>query len=125
MTIHFDIDRSKDLAVFCFSGEIRLEELIRTIKAYFKAGFATYEIYDLRDYDGSPFTIDEINDLAEFISDRAGKYRVEGKTAIVVHRDIDFGNSRVLAALTDIETPYDLDVFRSMDKAYHWLGLNP
>lgn len=125
MTIRFDVDRSKDLAVFRFSGEICLQDLIGAIREYFKAGFATYEIYDLTDYGGSPFSVDDITDLADFIGDRAGNYRVEGKTAIVAHRDIDFGNFRVLAALTDIETPYDLEVFRTMDKACNWLGLTP
>ena len=125
MTVNFDTDRSKDLTVFRFSGEICLGDLIQAIKDYFDSGFTTYEIYDLSAYAGNPFSNDDINNLADFISDRAGNYRVEGKTAIVAHRDIDFGNFRVVAALTDIETPYDLEVFRTMETACDWLGLTP
>ena len=123
MPIVFETDKERDLTVFRLHGEIGLKDLLQAISDYFAAGHTHLELYDLTEYDGTPFSVADINRLADFVASRAGNYRTEGKTAVVAPRDIDFGNFRMLAALTDIETPYDFEVFRSLDKAVDWLGV--
>lgn len=123
MPIVFESNSRSDLTVFRLSGDVKVKELLRTIADYFKAGHTRLELYDLSEYDGTPFSVEDINRLADFVASRAGNYRTEGKTAVVAPRDIDFGNFRMLAALTDIETPYDFEVFRTRDTAIDWLGV--
>jgi hypothetical protein len=125
MTITYDIDRNRELTLFRFSGDIRLDDLIETIYDYFRDGFTRYEIYDLTGFDGSPFSAADIDRLAGFLRSRSGNFRVAGKTAIVAPRDIDYGNFRMLAALTDIETPYEFEVFRTIEGANDWLSRSP
>jgi hypothetical protein len=48
--------------------------------------------------------------------------RQEGKTAVVVGRNVDFGMGRMLEAFADIEeTEFEFKVFRSIETATQWL----
>ena len=79
MPIAFKSDTRSDLTVFRLTGEVRLKDLLRTISAYVKAGFTRFELYDLTTHDGTPFSVEDINRIADFISSRAGKLPDRGK----------------------------------------------
>ncbi|MBI9083359.1 MAG: hypothetical protein JEZ11_07155 [Desulfobacterales bacterium] len=115
----------EDLTVFRISGAFDREELIQAIIECSEKGFTKYKIYDVLGDNEIPFSADDVNKMADFIIDFSRKENIEEKTAIVVSRDIDFGNARMLMALTNPDIPHEMGVFRSIEGAYEWLELSP
>ena len=124
MPIHFAIDRTKDLTVFNFSSEVTLTEFIATLNDYGKQKPTRFELYDVRGLSGERFTTKDIQGLADFLKEHAGKRPSDSKTVIVVNETIDYGLSRMISMLTDGHVPYRIEVFRSIEKANRWLDEN-
>ena len=55
---------------------------------------------------------------------RARSYAAETKRALVAPRDVQFGMARMFQILHD-QAPEDLRVFRNLEEARDWLGLEP
>lgn len=55
------------------------------------------------------------------------RYQPTGKPpmALVVVNDYDFGMARMLELTADEEAPHELRVFRSLESACEWLGVDP
>jgi hypothetical protein len=124
MPITYDIDRSRDLTVFSVSGEVGYQEFISALNDYGRKGTTFFELYDLRSISGKRLTTGEISSLADFLS-RHPELRSPGnKTAVVVSEDIDYGFSRMISILTEDTTAYDIEVFRDIDGAWKWLGID-
>jgi len=48
----------------------------------------------------------------------------ESKAAVVVAGDLEFGMARMIEAFLE-ESPVDMQMFRSLEKASAWLAENP
>ena len=123
MPISIETDKKRDLTIFRLSGDLTLNELKGTIDVYRHRGVTKLELYDLSDWSGRPFAAGEVDEISFFVSKDAGRFRPEGKTAIVAAQDIHYGNARIFLALTELNLPFEISVFRSFQEAYAWLGL--
>lgn len=123
MPVSIEKNDAKELSIFRLEGDVTLNELKTVIDTYRHGGPTKFEIYDLSHWAGKPFSAYEVEDISRFIKTGAGKYRSEGKTAIVTSEDIHYGNARVFIAITEIDLPYKINVFRSLREAYFWLDL--
>jgi len=124
MPITYDIDRSRDLTVFSLSGEVGYQAFISALIDYGREGTTFFELYDLRSISGKRLTTGEISSLADFLSRHPDLRSPGNKTAVVVSEDIDYGFSRMISMLTEDTTAYDIEVFRDIDEAWKWLGIN-
>ncbi len=125
MPIVCQINRSKDLTVFTWTGQVMFSELTDFLNTYGKAGPALHEIYDIRELAGERLSTVEIERIVGYCN-RFGSNRPEdSKTAVVVREDIDFSISKTIALLILIDgvVPYQINVFRVMDEAIRWLDL--
>ena len=77
------------------------------------------QLWDLREVVRSETSSAALGDLA-----RARSYSVGTKRALVAPRDVQFGMARMFQTLHD-GAPEDLRVFRSLEEARDWLGLEP
>ena len=53
-------------------------------------------------------------------------FKTEGKPrlAVVVSRDYDFGMARMLELTSAEDLPHEFGIFRSLDEACDWLGID-
>jgi hypothetical protein len=125
MPIAYQINRSKNLTVFTWAGQVMFSELTDSLRAYAKDGPTRYELYDLRELTGERLSKEEIERLVAFLNKHASYRPKNSETAVVVDQDIDFGISTMIATLTYIDgvVPYEVKVFRSMGEAINWLDL--
>jgi hypothetical protein len=61
--------------------------------------------------------IDEVSIFFKSIANELGN----GKIALVMKRDIDFGIARAWEIVTDSDVDISINVFREIDKAIDWL----
>jgi hypothetical protein len=124
MPIDYRIDSQRRLAEVEVRGRLRaqdlrdFEERVRGDPAYFSG---IDELIDLRGADLSGLDTAPIRSLAAFFRDGRGQREV--KVAIVACRDADYGLSRMYQALRGEERG-PLEIFRSIEEARAWLGLD-
>lgn len=75
---------------------------------------------DDRELDTRKMSMPELQALSRFIG-RWGHRLGSGRWAVVMSREIDFGNARQWAAFTENEAPPTIQVFRDMAKAEAWI----
>ena len=125
MPVSVETVGGKNLTIFHVSGNVTFYELRHAIDLYRRSGPTELELYDLSRWTGEPFTARDVENISNFLRYGAGNYRSTGKTAIVATEDIHFGNARAFLALTELDLPFKIDLFRSLGDAYAWLGLAP
>lgn len=81
-----------------------------------------HEVVDLRDAQMERVTSEGLQQLSSLVS-RYTNVKTEGfKTAIIAPEDLPFGLARVYEAVSK-ETPESVMVFRDLNNAFEWLGL--
>lgn len=126
MAISYRIDSRKGLVLTTATGVLTEDELLEHKRKLledpaFKPGMR--ELSDVRGVEKLEVTPEGVWRLAaqdSIDSSRLGEYRL----AIVASTDIVFGTARMYEALTDLNIP-GVMVFRDMEEARSWLGVNP
>jgi hypothetical protein len=115
------VEPDDDTTVFTVTGEVTAAEIIDAIMDFLLTAPTQLVIWDLGN--GSLHKIPP-RDLRSIV-ERAGPYtvaRAGGRTAIVVHNDLDFGLSRMFEAFAELgEVPFEIRVFRDITGAKEWL----
>ncbi|MBL0713812.1 MAG: hypothetical protein JJV98_08930 [Desulfosarcina sp.] len=125
MPISIKTDRSKDMTLFTVRGTVTLAELTEVLNAYGKTGPTRSELYDMRALEGERLSRDEIDALASYIKRFTPTTRpTDSRTAIVVTEDVDYGIARMIALVTEDEVPFRVEVFRTIEAAEDWIGVN-
>lgn len=125
MPISYTIDRAKDLTLFTATDDVTYDDALTALGAYTKEGYTRFELFDFRNGTGRSFSTEQIELMLEMGKTNVGLRPAGGKTALVVSQDIDYGLSRVFQTLSEIEgITWEVEVFRSMDEAYEWLGIS-
>jgi len=118
------VDHQANLTVYIVSGEVSLEDIKTEIQRFYEGNITKDVLWDLSECDVSKVTFKDIQNLA-YIPRKHYKTRTGGKTAIVAHRDITYGLSRVYASLTELQAlPFETKSFRSIKEAREWLAAN-
>jgi len=124
MPITFKTNQSKSLTIFTATGDVTYNEAVNTLGAYTKDGYTRLELFDFSNGTGQSFTSEQIEQVLEMGKANLDMRPADGKTALVVSKDIDYGLSRVFQTLSEIEgITWEVEVFRSMNEAYEWLSL--
>ena len=81
-------------------------------------------LWDFSDANIAAITADDIANLAQHASQLA-EIRREGRTAIVFNDDFDFGLGRMFETYLEMTgLPLEVKLFRQLDKARQWLGID-
>ncbi|MDX1493999.1 MAG: hypothetical protein R3253_08080 [Longimicrobiales bacterium] len=114
-----------DLIVHRVVGELDVE-------AFRDAGEALYamepvpklSLWDLREASLTQFTVARIRSVQADLGGRV-RGREEGRTAVVVAEDFEYGVSRQYTAYSEgLDLPFQQESFRSLDEALEWLGVD-
>jgi hypothetical protein len=111
----------QSLTVFTAEGPLSVDDIVEAITSFYKNGRTKDSLWDLR----KALLKDYPAEGAQRISQVASVYRQEragGKTAIVAPRDVVYGISRMHQAYM-ADFPWKLEVFRTIDDACGWLGV--
>jgi hypothetical protein len=108
------------IAIITLRGKIKADEIIDTLGVLFKNPdyVSGCSIWDFSRALGES-SYNEIRKIAQFASHNRGE-RPRGRVAIIVKSILHFGLSRIYQSLTD-NSPFDLEIFRSFDKALTWI----
>ncbi|HSQ85074.1 MAG TPA: hypothetical protein VLM43_10140 [Desulfobacterales bacterium] len=121
MQITTQIDKSKDLTVFTVKGVLSFDNAMPVIKAFYEGDPTKHVVWDMTNITEVQLTSEEVIKIATFGPRTEGKREI-GKTALVAHKDILFGLSRMFETHSDmVNSPYPVMVFRSIEQAYKWL----
>ena len=123
MPITYTIDKQRRFIQRVISGTVTSDEILASLTEILK--HPDYQpgmksLTDLRSIQhyASP---GDVRQIANFIIGRSEEVR-GGKAAIVVSQDVSFGMARMLELLTESST-LSIGVFREMQEAYEWLGI--
>jgi len=125
MPITSQVDKTKNLTIYTLTGELTLDDIQSTLKAFWEAHELTLNtLWDARN---AKLTNLESSDM-ERITALIGQYthrfeeRKGGKSAVVASSDLQYGLSRILGTLYEVEDfPTQLKIFRIKDEAVEWL----
>jgi len=121
MSITTSVDNDKQLTTHTVIGEVSFEEGMTTLKQFWEDRPTMNVLWDYRKGSLARVSSVDLERMVDYVTVHSEK-RAGGKTAIVVSRDLESGLSRVLDTLRDIRrVPFQLQVFRSMEKANQWL----
>lgn len=111
------------LTTFNVVGKMWIADFYDGLERYYKGTLTPLVLWDLTETDLSAITTDEISDFAQD-SRYLAEARKGGKTAIVFNSLHDFGLGRMLGSYLEIAgSPLEIHVFRSLDDARKWLGV--
>jgi hypothetical protein len=85
-----------------------------------KPGF--HEIVDLRNAQMNGVTSEGLRQLSSLVESYTNGKCESFKTAVIAPEDLPFGLARIYAAISS-ETPERVMVFRDLNKAFEWLGI--
>jgi hypothetical protein len=124
MAITTHIDSSAGLRHHKVTGVLSTAELRQTLdEVYARPDFSPEynAVWDLREADVSAFTTQDINALAEFVSEHWGGPNAP-RAALVVATDFDFGLARMYEASVSDDRLRQVQVFRDMAEAVAWVS---
>ncbi|MHC4561823.1 MAG: hypothetical protein ACYS8X_03510 [Planctomycetota bacterium] len=126
MPITTDVDLWGQLTVHTGVGELTIEEVNDTIRAFYNKTPTKNVLWDFRRGIIHNLTVHQIRhsifEVGMLNLMGLADVRIDGRTAMVVSTAEDFGLARVAATLLQLEElPFESDVFFDLDKATDWL----
>jgi hypothetical protein len=124
MPISREIDKARNLTVFTVSGDVKADEILSALKAFWEGEVTLNVLWDARGASGidlESFHMEAFADFSSHYGDRL-KDRQGGRSAIVSPTDLEFGLSRIVEISQSLrDSPFEIKVFRSIDDAKEWL----
>ena len=125
MPITSEVDKTKNLTIFTLTGEMTLDEIQKAIKSFWEAhDLRLNALWDVQQAKLNNLKSSDMVSLTALIGQYTHRFeeRRGGKTAVVASSDLQYGFSRILGSLYEIEDfPTKLKIFRIMDEAFEWL----
>ena len=116
-------DPNKDLTSFKVTGKLTPADLYDCLAHYFGGSVTLSTLWDITEADLPSATVDEICNLAQYVS-KLSDARKGGRTAIISNHDLGFGMSRMLGTFYEMENvPFEIQVFRRLNEARAWIGV--
>ena len=124
MPVDISIDKENGLVTRVIRGRVTTDEVLKSLKQVldhpdYHQGIKS--LTDLREVTPQAETV-EIKKIAQLIKDQGERLK-GGKAAVLVSTQITYGMMRMLQAYCD-ESPLEIRVFYSLDKAEAWLGIS-
>ena len=109
------------MTIFAVEGELTFQEQMDALKAFYSGEPTANVVWDFRLLEGKRISSQELEEISDFIKTNQAK-RPQGKTALVVSNDLDYGLSRASMTLYEIRNvSLSLMPFPSMDEALKWI----
>ena len=128
MPITSHVDKTKNLIIYTLTGELTLDDIQSKIKSFWEAHDLTLNaLWDIRQAKLTNLKSSDMVSITALIGQYTHRFeeRKGGKSAVVASSDLQYGFSRILGALYEIEDfPTQLKIFRIMDEALEWLDQN-
>jgi len=125
MPITSHVDKTKNLVVYTLTGEMALDDIQSKIKSFWEAHNLTLNaLWDARQAKLTNLKSSDMERITALIGQYTHRFeeRKGGKSAVVASSDLQYGLSRILGALYEIEDfPTQLKIFRIMDEALEWI----
>jgi hypothetical protein len=125
MPITSEVDKTKNLTIYTLTGELTLDNIRYAIKSFWETQELTLNsLWDARGTKLTSLKSSDMESLAVYIGQFRYRFeeRIGGKSAVVASSDLQYGLSRILSTLYEIEDfPTQLKIFRTMDEAIKWL----
>jgi len=121
MPINNLVDFSKQMTLHTGSGQLDLDEIMATVKAFSDGQLTNNILWDLRNATVKPLTSNAL-DLIEKLVKKSGNGKTPSKVAIVASDDAYNVFTQTLSAFVITENiPFSIVAFRSMTEALKWL----
>ncbi len=121
MPITTKVDNDNLLTTHTVIGEISFEEAMTTLKQFWKDRQTMNILWDLRIGGLAHLSAEEVEAISYHIKQYSEK-RPEGKTAIIVSSDLEYGISRMIKTLGVIKRfSFQMEISKSYEDAIRWL----
>lgn len=125
MPITSQVDKTKNLVIYTLTGELTLDDIQSTLKAFWEAHELTLNtLWDARSAKLTNLESSDMGRITALIGQYTHRFeeRKGGKSAVVASSDLQYGLSRILGTLYEVEDfPTQLKIFRIKDEAVEWL----
>ena len=125
MPITSQVDKTENLTIYTLFGDLTSDDIQIAIKSFWEAhGLTLKGLWDARSAKLTNLKSSDMENIAVFVGRFRHRFeeRKGGKSAIVASTDLQYGLSRILKSLYDIEDfPTQLKIFRIMNEAMEWL----
>ncbi len=125
MPITSQVDKTENLTIYTLFGDLTSDDIQIAIKSFWEAHDLTLKgLWDARSAKLTNLKSSDMENIAVFVGRFRHRFeeRKGGKSAIVASTDLQYGLSRILKSLYDIEDfPTQLKIFRIMNEAMEWL----
>jgi hypothetical protein len=121
MRITTEVDNDNQLTTHTVIREVTFEDALTTLNQFWEGHQTKNVLWDLRKAVVADFSSKEAKIVSNYIKNHLEK-RPEGKTAMVVSGDLEYGLSRMVQTLGEIRgLSLQIGVFRSFKEATLWL----
>ena len=121
--IETKIDEEKDLTIQMVVGPVSLQDACDELDRYYAGPFTKLILWDLTRAGISSYKTEHIIALVRKVK-QYHHLRKGGKTAMVISKDLNYGLTRMYQAHAEgEELDFEIRVFRDMEKAKEWLGV--
>ena len=122
-SIKTSIDISSDLTTTTVKGRITSEYLFEWLFENYGKIRTMFVLWDLREAEVPEITTEQIRKMVHLVKNNS-HIRAGGKSAMIASQDLEFGFSRMLQSLLEIEDiPIELQIFRTIEEAKEWFGI--
>jgi hypothetical protein len=109
------------LTCYILSGNVSFDELMEALKKFWEESLTENILWDLRNATFGSLSENEIDAIDEYVQGHVVK-RIGGKTAMLVHTDVDYTIGNIFMSRAQDHMPFQLKVFRTLEEAVEWLG---
>ena len=122
MPVKTVIDLGKDFTEHIATGDVIDEEMFEAQRDFYENGPTRFQLWDMT---GCSVTLVTIGGMRTFIERAAqkGKARKNGKTAVIVSSQLQFGLARMAEAFGEFSSlPFAFHIFREREGALAWFN---
>ncbi|MCP4162170.1 MAG: hypothetical protein GY760_19020 [Deltaproteobacteria bacterium] len=120
--IDCNINISDDLTTNVVKGSISTEDLVNWISNYYSGEITNRILWDFSKADLSGIPTEDFRKIAKESSKKSA-LRTNGKSALLVCDDLDYGLGRMFQVFSEIaNVRFEYKPFKDIKKAMEWLG---
>ncbi len=121
MPVRTVVDEERDITEHIASGEVIDDEMFEAQREFYDNGPTTLQLWDMTECSVAGVTIGGMRTFIDKAA-RKGKMRKNGRTAVAVSSQLQYGLARMAEAFAEFASiPFAFRVFRERDEAVIWL----
>jgi len=122
MPVRTVIDLEKGITKHVATGDVVNDEMFEAQREFYETGPTLLQFWDMAECSVTDITVGGMRTFIERAS-RKGQARKDGKTAVVVSSQLQYGLARMAEAFGEfVSLPFAFRVFKDRDEALAWLN---